>query len=261
MSWQATTWAMNQKVGNAGRKLLLLALANYADEKGFCWPSQGRLAVDTEASLDTIQRQTRKLVAEGFVSIERPPKRRGQWQNFNYRLNMPSPSAKPQNAARPPDGPDTQNVTGSPTAPPPRQAGVVDGGVNETAARLGRTEPATVPQHQAAPGPKPGRTAMRPKPSKENSIEPSGEPSQQQPRAQSKPGAAARRAAWQTNQSVEVIQNRIARRLGSDGWTILMNLGEAELDHVTALERQNRLTDQELSRTVMSALHPELQSC
>jgi hypothetical protein len=51
MSWQATTWAMNQKVGNAGRKLLLLALANYADENGVCWPSQGRLSLDTEASL------------------------------------------------------------------------------------------------------------------------------------------------------------------------------------------------------------------
>ena len=126
MSWQATTWAMNQKVGNAGRKLLLLALANYADENGFCWPSQGRLAVDTEASLDTIQRQTRKLVANGFVSIERPPKRRGQWQNFNYQLNMPTPNAKPQNAARPPHGPDPQNVTESTTAPPPCQVGVVE---------------------------------------------------------------------------------------------------------------------------------------
>jgi hypothetical protein len=251
---------MNQKVGNAGRKLLLLALANYADENGFCWPSQGRLAVDTEASLDTIQRQTRKLVANGFVSIERPPKRRGQWQNFNYRLNMPSPSAKPQNAARPPDGPDPQNVTESTTAPPRCQVGVVDGGTNETAARPSRTQPATEPQHQAALEPKPGRTAMRPKPSKENSIEPSGEPSQQQPREQPKPGAAARRAAWQKNQSVEVVQNRIARRLGSDGWTILMRLGEPELDHLTTLERQNRLTDQELSRTVMAALRPELQN-
>jgi Helix-turn-helix domain len=97
MSWQATTWAMNQKVGNAGRKLLLLALANYADEKGFCWPSQGRLAVDTEASLDTIQRQTRKLVAEGFVSIERPPKRdavNGKTSTIDSTCLLRAPSRK-----------------------------------------------------------------------------------------------------------------------------------------------------------------------
>jgi Helix-turn-helix domain len=177
MSWQGTNWAMQQKVGNAGRKLLLLALANYADENGVCWPSQGRLSTDTEASLDTIQRQTKKLVADGFVSIARPPKRRGQWQTFIYRLNMPAQSAKPQNAARPPEG--------SAAAPPPLQEGVVDCGVNETAARPGRAEPATVPQHQAAPSPKPGRTATRPKSSIEHSIEPLGEPLQQQPRAQS----------------------------------------------------------------------------
>jgi Helix-turn-helix domain len=90
MSWQATTWAMSQKIGNPSRKLLLLAVANYADESGRCWPSQERLANDTEASLDTIQRQTKKLAADGFLRVERPPKHRGKWQTFVYYLNMAS---------------------------------------------------------------------------------------------------------------------------------------------------------------------------
>jgi helix-turn-helix protein len=57
MSWQATDWAMRQNAGKAGRKLLLLALASYADKDGICWPSQATLARDTEQSVDTVQRQ------------------------------------------------------------------------------------------------------------------------------------------------------------------------------------------------------------
>ena len=34
MSWQAIAWAIRQTTGAARRKLLLLALANYADKDG-----------------------------------------------------------------------------------------------------------------------------------------------------------------------------------------------------------------------------------
>ena len=61
MSWQAAAWAVRQNVGHPARKLLLLVIANYADEHGVCWPSQGRLAGEAEMSLDTVQRQTKKL--------------------------------------------------------------------------------------------------------------------------------------------------------------------------------------------------------
>jgi len=58
MSWQAVDWAMRQTTGNAGRKLLLMALASYANkDDGICWPSQATLARDTEQSVDTVQRQ------------------------------------------------------------------------------------------------------------------------------------------------------------------------------------------------------------
>jgi hypothetical protein len=45
----------------------------------------------------------------------------------------------------------------------------------------------------------------------------------------------------------EIIQNRIAERLGSRGWTILMDLSACELDQLTAQERFGRLTDQHLA--------------
>ena len=62
MSWKATAWAIRQTTGSSGRKVLLLALANYADEHGVCWPSQETLARNTEQSVDTVQRQLKKLL-------------------------------------------------------------------------------------------------------------------------------------------------------------------------------------------------------
>jgi hypothetical protein len=253
MSWQATTWAMNQKVGNSGRKLLLLAIANYADENGVCWPSQGRLARDTEASLDTVQRQTKKLVADYLLRIERPPKRRGQWQTFIYHLNFRADETRPQNAAgRSGDDLDQRDRSDPPKSGPlaTGQPATANPYGDDDAARLGRTQPATVPQHQAAPETKPCRIAMRPNPSRKYSIEPSGEPSQQQPRAKTAPDAADRRVAWHEKQNVEVIQNRIAQRLGTRGWSILVELCEADLDRLTGLERSGWLTDETLRQVI-----------
>lgn len=224
MSWQATSWALNQKVGNPARKLLLLAIAEYADEYGVCWPSQSRLARHTEASLDTVQRQTKKLVADGLLRVERPPKRRGQWQTFIYFLAMSSQDAAPQNAARP-----------------------------------DRIQPETRPHDQAAPSPKPGRIAVRSNPSKEQLIKQPGEPTTTTAMRANKTkfSAAERKQAWQWNGAVEVIQDRIARRLGEGnsqkGWLMLMELSPDSLDFFTSLERKGALSDEMLQRAVLNS--------
>ena len=88
MSWQATAWAIRQTTGAARRKLLLLALATYADRIGVCWPSQETLARDTEQSVDTVQRQLEVLEKLKLVERERMPKRRGQWQGHRYKLTL-----------------------------------------------------------------------------------------------------------------------------------------------------------------------------
>ena len=247
MSWQATTWAMSQKVGNAGRKLLLLALANYADENGVCWPSQGRLSLDTEASLDTIQRQTKKLAADGFVSIERPPKRRGQWQTFIYRLKMPAQKARPQNAVR---SESSDDATNSPIDDPAEGCQPVGTPVPK-AARLGRISnpPGRTAMPQGAR--EPGRIAVRPNPSIENSIEPSTERSIEYSRAKTRSGSLARREVWRGKQAVEVIQDRIARRLGPEGWSIIVEFSADELNRLTELERLNRLDDETLQHAAL----------
>src|SRR5216684_7003966 len=101
MSWQATAWAIRQTTGAARRKLILLALASYADKNGVCWPSQETLARDSEQSVDTVQRQLDVLEKQKRIYRERMPKRRGQWQGHRYKLPLQDHLApKGQNAAR-----------------------------------------------------------------------------------------------------------------------------------------------------------------
>jgi len=277
MSWQATDWALNQQVAPPARKLLLLVLATYADPQGICWPSQESLAKKTGMSLDSIQRHTKKLKEVGLMSSVRPPKRRGQWQTLVYQLNISSsaPVAEPS--------PDSGNLKTSGSSNGGRPARYVSerhrsgrgkrpsqvNSIIDASDRLietiksfdaeeddrpisqaaPRTEALGSPPllcGSAAPHPdrQPDRTALRLKPS----LEPSNEPSA----SILANGAMNRLRAFQGKQeSVEVTQNRIARRLGYDGWLLLGELTEAERERLTALERRDQLDDDTLNLAVL----------
>lgn len=68
MSISAMAWALKQNVGSPTRKLVLLAIANYADENGKCWPSQERLCQDTELGERTIRDALKGLEADGYIT-------------------------------------------------------------------------------------------------------------------------------------------------------------------------------------------------
>jgi hypothetical protein len=68
MSFQAMAWAVKQKVGNATGKAILLMLANYADDRGECFPSQERLAAECECSVATVARWLGLFVEMGFMT-------------------------------------------------------------------------------------------------------------------------------------------------------------------------------------------------
>jgi hypothetical protein len=206
MSWRATAWAIGQTTGKAGRKLLLLALANYADEDGICWPSQATLARDTEQSVDTVQRQIVALEELTLLKRERMPKRRGHWQGYLYKLPLQTHVApKGQTAARSSDLRSRQ------------------------AAKLAPTRP----------------QSLRHKPS----IEPSYEP----PHSSTARLPAERIAAFQNKQEgTEVVQHRIAGRIGHDGWLVLGEMNEAQRSRLCMLERQGRLQDETLRSAVLA---------
>ena len=207
MSWKATAWALGQTTGAARRKLLLLALANYADETGVCWPSQETLARDTEQSVDTVQRQLDVLEQLKLLKRERMPKRRGQWQGYCYTLTLGLQTGcgpKGQSAARRPDVRLGQAAISAPTRP----------------------------------------QSLRHKPS----TEPSSEPSRKTTNSDS----AERLLAFQRKQEgIEVVQNRIARRIGADGWLLLGEMNDAQRSRLSTLERQGRLDDATLGKAIL----------
>jgi hypothetical protein len=206
MSWQAIDWAMRQTTGKAGRKLLLLALASYADTDGICWPSQARLARDTEQSVDTVQRQLVALQKLTLLKRERMPKRRGQWQGYLYKLPLQTYAA-----------PKVQTAVWSPDL------------------RSGQAAKSALTRPQS----------LRHKPSIEPSYEPSHSSTASVP--------AERVAAFQKKQEgTEVVQNRIAGRIGRDGWLVLGEMSDSQRAHLSTLERQGRLDDGTLASAILA---------
>ncbi|MDB5620434.1 helix-turn-helix domain-containing protein [Tardiphaga sp.] len=205
MSYQATEWARRQVTGGKSRKVLLFAIATYADADGFCWPSQETLAKDAEMSVDTVQRQLKLLEKQKLLTREHMPKRRGKWRGHCYRLNIGSA------------------VLGS--AP----------GAKTTALDLR-------PNHTAS-GTETRPHSLRHKPSRETSSEnlPGRTPT----------SVEKRQIAFQKQyEGIEIIQHRIAVRIGGTGWLILGEMSESELARVSALERQGRLDDESLLEAV-----------
>lgn len=89
MSFQAMTWAVEQKVGSQSAKFLLLILANYADNAGMCWPSQERLAADTEMTDRGIRKCLALLVEKGLVQVDERRGTSGVRKTNVYRLALP----------------------------------------------------------------------------------------------------------------------------------------------------------------------------
>lgn len=205
MSWKATAWAIQQITGSSARKVLLLALANYADEQGVCWPSQETLARNTEQSVDTVQRQLKNLLALRVLDRDRMPKRRGQWQGYRYRLLLQTgPSAQGQHGVQSHDMRSGQAATSPPAKP----------------------------------------HSLRLKPS----IEPLYEPS----RTNRTNVSAERLQAFQRRyEGAEVVQNRIACRIGEDGWLVLGEMNDAQRARLSTLERQGSLDDETLTNAVL----------
>lgn len=75
MSWEATAWAQKIKTGSPAAKLVLLALANFSDDEGYCFPSQKTLADITECGERSIRRYLDQLELMG--AIQRVRRHRG----------------------------------------------------------------------------------------------------------------------------------------------------------------------------------------
>lgn len=88
MSIAAISWAKSQKTGSPTAKLVLLAIAGYADDDGLSWPSQAALMEDTELSERAVRNALALLEGAGFLT--RAIRRRADQtrRSDEIRLNM-----------------------------------------------------------------------------------------------------------------------------------------------------------------------------
>lgn len=110
MSVKAITWAFEQTTTLPVDKLILLALADYADQDGTCFPPQTNLAARGMCSIDTVQRVLKRLISAGLVTREKRYGSTGSRMSDCYRLQLGAttsselhrnlrPSTTPQSAA------------------------------------------------------------------------------------------------------------------------------------------------------------------
>lgn len=82
MSFWAVNWAAEVAVPSMSEKLLLLLLANFADENDEAWPSIDRLMSMTSASKATIHRLLASLEERGLISREESRRRTAHGNGF-----------------------------------------------------------------------------------------------------------------------------------------------------------------------------------
>jgi len=103
MSIRAMTWAWTAALSPTP-KLVLMALADIADDQGLCWPSVKALARKCSLSERSVQRVLRSLESEDFLSVEAQFRKDGSRSSNRYRLALdalPPQSALIRGRARP----------------------------------------------------------------------------------------------------------------------------------------------------------------
>ena len=82
---------------------MLLALANYADSTGLCWPKVKTLCVDTSLSERTVRTALRRLDGD-FIEVEKRRGKTGQQASSVYRLSLGLPVGNDSTLESKPEG-------------------------------------------------------------------------------------------------------------------------------------------------------------
>lgn len=104
MSMMLMVKAMNTKVGNPLRKLILIKLADNANDKGECWPSHQYIADLCEVSKSTVRKHIKELCECGLLRITHRDGPKGNSSNLYHvtihpvaseSIGMPSDDTPP----------------------------------------------------------------------------------------------------------------------------------------------------------------------
>jgi DNA-binding MarR family transcriptional regulator len=92
MSFEAIRWAFAQEIPGP-EKLVLLVLANHADDERTCYPSMATIARETGTSRCNVLRVIPKIVERGLLSFEKRVTHHGKSSHL-YTLSMTIKKAK-----------------------------------------------------------------------------------------------------------------------------------------------------------------------
>ena len=108
MSIKCLAWAWGRKLPPLP-KLILLAIADHADDTGFAWPGINGVAEKCGLSRRTIQRHMNHLVEEGLVAVEPRTRPDGSATSNSYQIDMTPVSDRhpPASESHPPVSPVT----------------------------------------------------------------------------------------------------------------------------------------------------------
>ncbi|MCP1440806.1 hypothetical protein J3D56_004242 [Erwinia persicina] len=95
MSMNLMAKAMSITVGNPLRKLVLIKLADNANDKGECWPSYQHIADQCEISKRSVMRHIDDLCEFGFLRKEYRPGPKGNSSNI-YHLSLDGDRESPR---------------------------------------------------------------------------------------------------------------------------------------------------------------------
>ena len=87
MSMMLMVKAMQTKVGNPLRKLVLIKLADNANDQGECWPSHQHVADQCEISKTSVRNHIKKLKEMGLLKVEHREGPKGNTSNL-YHLSL-----------------------------------------------------------------------------------------------------------------------------------------------------------------------------
>ncbi|MBY8138800.1 helix-turn-helix domain-containing protein [Vibrio fluvialis] len=125
MSMELMVKAMKCKVGNPLRKLVLIKLADNANDQGECWPSYQHIADQCEIGKSTVRKHIKDLETSGLLKIENRKGPKGNASNI-YRLTLNGVS--PDSTGVSPDStgvsPDSTGVSPDSTGVSPDSTGV-----------------------------------------------------------------------------------------------------------------------------------------
>ena len=90
MSIKAMSWAWEQATTSSGAKLVLLALADHANDDGECWPGMKRIAEKCGMSARQVSNHVTNLQQAGLISTSRRCRDDHKYSTYLYQLNLTS---------------------------------------------------------------------------------------------------------------------------------------------------------------------------